>query len=157
MIPAMPTGTSLASRLRSLLAGQKELESLRRENASLLVEIKALRSDAADIARLLGGSARPRGSGTKHRRGRPSKVGKVGKRLRTTAAEVQKMWEAIAKAAPSDWKTKAEIVKAAGLTLDSSKAAWKWATDGVTLEGKKHAPVLKPNGERGMAGRYRSS
>lgn len=157
----MPSTTSLASRLRSIITGQKELERLKKENASLLVEVKSLREESATVAKLLGGSGRgpgrPRGPGNAKAAGRQKRVGKGGKRFRTTAADVQKMYAALVKAAPGDWKTKAEIVKAAGLNLDASKAAWKWATEGVTLEGKKHGPVLKANGERGLAGRYRKA
>ncbi|MBX3356599.1 MAG: hypothetical protein KF724_12955 [Phycisphaeraceae bacterium] len=154
---------SLASRLRSLIADRGELERLRKENASLMVEVKALRQDQAEIEKMLGGSGRgpgrPRGSGAGAKRGpgRPKKSGNGGKRFRTTAADVEKMYHAITAKAPSDWKTKAEIIKAAGLSVDKSAAAWKWATEGVTLHGKKHAPVLKPNGERGLAGRYRKA
>jgi len=156
----MPS-TSLASRLRSLIAGSKDADRLRKENAALLIEIKALRQDAADIAKLLGGSGRgpgrPRGPGAKRGPGRPKKMGKGGKRFRSTAAQVKAMHAALVKAAPGDWKTKAEIVKSAGLSLDSSKAAWKWATEGTTIDGKKVAAVLKSNGARGMKGRYRKA
>lgn len=155
----MPSNSSLASRLRSLIAGSKDADRLRKENAALLIEIKVLRQDAADIAKLLGGSGRgpgrPRGSGMKRGPGRPKKVGKGGKRLRTTAADVDKMYKALAAKAPADWKTKKEIISSAGLKLDGAAAAWKRATEGYEADGKKHAAVLKSNGSRGLKGRYR--
>jgi len=159
----MPRTSSLATKLRSLLDSSREVDALRTENAALMIEIKSLRQDAADIAKLLGGSVRrgpgrPRGSSAKRGPGRPKAARKSGgKRFRTSAADVDKMTKAIAAKAPSDWKTKAEIVKAAGLKLDSSAAAWKRATEGYELDGKKHAAVLKSNGARGLAGRYRKA
>lgn len=155
----MPHSSSLASRVRSLLADRRELERLRRENAALLVEIKGLRQDSAEVAKLLGGSGRgpgrPRGSGKSA--GGAKRVGKGGKRFRTTAADVEQMYKALVAKAPSDWKTKREIISAAGLKHDAATAAWKRVTEGYESDGKKHAAVLKSNGSRGMKGRYRKA
>jgi len=156
----MPSATSIASRLRALVSSSQEAERLRKENAALLVEVRMLRQESDAIAKMLGssgrGPGRPRGSASKAAGG-AKRVSKGGKRFRTTAADVDRMTQALAKSAPSDWKTKAEIVKAAGLKLDGAAAAWKRATEGYELDGKKHAAVLKSNGSRGLKGRYRKA
>jgi len=154
----MPSPSTLASKVRSLLNDSRELERLRKENASLLIEVKALRQDQAEVAKLLGGSGRaPSGARASAVKSGATRKTAGGKRFRTSAAEVDRMTQTLAKAAPSDWKTKAEIVKAAGLKLDSVAAAWKRVTEGYELDGKKHAPVLKSNGSRGLKGRYRKA
>jgi len=157
----MPSASSLTKSIRSLIADRGELERLRKENSALLVEVKTLRQESDAIARMLGGGrrgpGRPRGSGAKRGPGRPKKVGKGGKRFRTTAADVERMYMAIAAKAPSDWKTKKEIIAAAGLKPDAATAAWNRATEGYESDGKKHAPVLKSNGSRGLRGRYRKA
>ena len=150
-----------AARVRSLLARSEDADRLRRENTQLRVEVKALRREADAIARLLDGvppsPGRPRGTGTKRGPGRPRKAADAGKRFRTTAAEVDRMTAALADAAPSEWRTKAEIVQAAGLTLEASAAAWKRVTEGYEKDGTTHPAVLHSNGMRGLGGRYRKA
>jgi len=158
----MPSATSIASRLRALVSSSQEAERLRKENAALLVEVKMLRQESDAIARMLGGSGRgpvpgrPRGAAGKPAGG-AKRAGKVGKRFRTTAADVDRMTQALAKAAPGDWKTKAEICRAAGLSVEKCATAWKRTTEGYELDGRKHAAVLRSNGSRGLKGRYRKA
>jgi len=160
----MPSTSTLAAKVRSLVADSRELERLRKAHASLMIEIKSLRQGTAEIATLLGASTRGPGRPRKNamptasapKSAAPKAAPKSGgKRFRTSTADVDKMYKALTAKAPSDWKTKAEILKAAGLNIDKSAAAWKRVTEGFSFGGKKHAPVLKSNGSRGFKGRYR--
>ncbi|MBM4112456.1 MAG: hypothetical protein FJ253_03630 [Phycisphaerae bacterium] len=142
---------------------QRQLESMVKE----LSELRALKvahdqlSGAYEnltklVARATGFSlGRPRGPG------RPKGSGAVrrsrgGKRYRSSAAEVQKAYAALASKAGKDWITKEQLCKAAGVKPASVAAAWKRLMEGYKgSDGKMVKPVLESNGSRGLKGRYR--
>lgn len=127
-----------------------------------MIEIKALRQATAEIVDLLGGVSRSTGGRAPKplkapKEKRASGSGAKSRRFRTSAADVERMYSALVAAVPSDWSTKAEICKAAGISVDDCAAAWKRATEGYEVDGVKHPAVLKSNGSRGLKGRYRKA
>ena len=163
----MAPPTTIANKVKGLIGQLKSVEGLQKENAALRAENTELRRSFDALERLLGGAVRrgpgpPRGSGRKAgaRRGpgRPSGASRKagGARFRTSADAVDKMYKALTAAAPADWKSKEEICKAAGLNPSKCVAAWKRAMEGAkAADGTVYKPILKSNGSRGLAGRYR--
>lgn len=101
---------------------------------------------------------RPVGSKTKNKATGAGASGarKGGKRFRSTAADVQKAYDALAAKATKEWMTKDAICKAAGYKPAQVAAAWKRLMEGgKDGDGKSVKPLLESNGSRGLQGRYR--
>jgi len=150
---------------------QKHLESMVKELSELRA-VKAAHDALAqsynDLTRMIAKATGMNFAGGK-RPGRPagpsrgtakakkvSRKGSGGKRFRSTAADVQKAYDALASKVAKEWMTKEAICKAAGYKPAQVHAAWKRLMEGGKgADGKTVKPLLESNGSRGLQGRYR--
>jgi len=152
---------SIHRHLKSLVEELTELRALKAAHQQLSQSYNEL---TRLVARVTGasvgtgrGPGRPKGSGKKAAsKGAGARKSKGGKRYRSSAAEVQKAYDAILAKAPKEWATKESICKAAGYKPAQVAAAWKRLMEGgADANGKTVKPSLESNGSRGLAGRYR--
>lgn len=155
------TSNSVHRHLQSLINELTELRAVKSAYENLSKSYNELTRLVARVTGVnLGtgrGPGRPKGSKNRNTLARtPGRRGKGGKRYRSSAAEVQKAYEALAAKATKEWKTKEEICKAAGYRPEQVVAAWKRLMEGgKDADGKPVKPLLESNGSRGLSGRYR--
>ncbi|MBX3354372.1 MAG: hypothetical protein KF724_01585 [Phycisphaeraceae bacterium] len=162
----MPQAPSIQRHLESLFKELSELRAVKAAHDQLTQSYNDLArfiSRAAGLNTTIARKAGPAGTGRKPGRpkgsvSKPSAGRKRagGKRFRSTAADVQKAYDALAAKATREWATKEAICKAAGYKPDQVTAAWKRLMEGGnSADGKTVKPILESNGSRGLKGRYR--
>lgn len=134
--------------LRAIKAAHEKLAQSYNDLSRLVARVTGVAMSSAPAAktrkpgRPVGSKSKPTGSG--------------GKRFRSTAADVQKAYEALVAKTTKEWMTKEDICKAAGYKPAQVAAAWKRLVEGgKDASGKAIKPILESNGSRGLQGRYR--
>jgi hypothetical protein len=135
--------TTVAKRLRTMMAELQELRRIRGEYERLVSTLQELGISGGQNLRqsnrttLLGVRAG------------------AGKRYRSSPAEMDKQYAALASACSGTWMSRDAICQKAGLDPKRCAAAFKRLTDGYEADGKKVKALLESNGKRGMGGAYR--
>ncbi|NBQ89183.1 MAG: hypothetical protein EBU07_17315 [Betaproteobacteria bacterium] len=137
--------TTVAKRLRTMMTELQELRRIRGEYERLVGTLQELGISGGQSlrqsARLVSAGARNGG----------------GKRYRSSPAEMETQYKALASACGSAWMSRDAICQKAGLDPKRCAAAFKRLTEGYEADGKKVKALLESNGKRGLGGAYRKA
>ena len=86
-----------------------------------------------------------------------SRGGTAGKRYRSSPAEMESQYKALAAACGAAWMSREAICQKAGLDPKRCAAAFKRLTEGYEADGKKVKALVESNGKRGLGGAYRKA
>lgn len=138
--------TTVAKRLRTMMAELHELRRIRGEYERLVSTLQELGisggQNLRQSARIASGNGRP---------------GNAGKRYRSSPAEMENQYKALVSACGGSWMSREAICQKAGLDPKRSAAAFKRLTEGYEVDGKKVKALLESNGKRGLGGAYRKA
>jgi hypothetical protein len=138
--------TTVAKRLRTMMAELQELRRVRGEYERLVSTLQELGISGGQnlraSARIAAGHGRSGGG---------------GKRYRSSPAEMESQCKALASACGASWMSREDICQKAGLDPKRCAAAFKRLTDGYEADGKKVKALLESNGKRGLGGAYRKA
>ena len=136
--------TTVAKRLRTMMAELQELRRIRGEYERLVGTLQELGISGGQTLR-----QSPRLVAAGARGG--------GKRYRSSPAEMESQYKALASACGGAWMSRDAICQKAGLDPKRCAAAFKRLTEGYEADGKKVKAMLESNGKRGLGGAYRKA
>jgi len=140
----MSQNTLLVSKkIKSMVSELKDLREVRRDFEKLLSILNDLGLSAKTTLRRSNKST-------------PTGANKGGQRYRSTNKELLEQYKMLAKKVPTQWSTREEICKAAGLDPKTVDVPFMWLVKGGKDENKKVLkPLLQGNGRRGLGGAYK--
>lgn len=138
--------TTVAKRLRTMMTELHELRRVRGEYERLVSTLQELGitggQNLRTSARITAGHGR---------------TGTAGKRYRSSPAEMESQYKALASACGGSWMSREAICQKAGLDPKRCAAAFKRLTEGYEADGKKVKALVESNGKRGLGGAYRKA
>lgn len=138
--------TTVSKRLRTMMNELQELRRIRGEYERLVATLQELGLAGGQQLRM---STRAMAAG--------GRGGQGGKRFRSSQAEIDAQYQALAAACGSAWLTREQICQKAGFEPGRCIAAFKRLTEGFEADGRKVKALLESNGKRGLGGAYRKA
>jgi len=138
--------TTVAKKLRTLMTELHDLRRVRNEYHHLVSVLQDIGLSGKQTLRTASRTVT-----------KPARVGKSGKRYRSSPAEIEKHYKALCLACNATWMSRDELCKKAGFHSKACSAAFQRLAEGYELDGKKVKPCVETNGKRGLGGAYRKA